>query len=157
MPILDTSALLNAFNFMFDEETTYYTAPDVLEELKELSSKMLAEQAIERGKLKVLTPNTESIKKIEETAKQTGDYEQLSSVDTRVLALCLEHTDELWTDDYAMQNIAKYLKIPYKPIIFKGIKRQINWRKKCPNCGKIYDYSAEKCEFCDKELIRTSK
>jgi UPF0271 protein len=153
MPIvLDSSAILNAHALHFDFEC--YTVPEVIAEARDIRSRSSIQYAADSGLLKVRAPLLNTLLETIEKAKKTGDFEKLSGTDLKILALAKQLNAEIWTDDYAIQNVAHFLHLKYKPVAMKPMKRPIAWRKKCPNCGKIYDVSETRCEVCDEKLVR---
>ena len=112
MPVLDSAAIINA------KLAEGITVPEVLAELKDFESRELANAMVSEGKLKILSPSSESLAK----AKK-GASPRLSNTDLTVLALALELNEEIITDDYALQASAKRLGLRYSPVIFKGISR----------------------------------
>ncbi|ENN96525.1 hypothetical protein J422_01890 [Methanocaldococcus villosus KIN24-T80] len=148
--VLDASAILHGYNPL-TEDANHYITPEALEEIK--SNRVIVDQAIRFGKLKIRSPKEEFINKVKETALKTGD--RLSEQDVSVLALSLELKAILYTDDYAMQNVAKKLNINVKGIRYKT-NRQIVWRKVCIGCKKIYpaNYDEDECEICGSPLKR---
>ncbi len=149
--VLDASAIIHGYNPVI-EEGEHYTTPEVLEEIE--SMKIIVDQALSFGKLKIMSPNKECIKKVEEVVKKTGDA--LSQQDISVLALALELNAILYTDDYGIQNVAKKLNIEVRGISFKPTDKDFIWRKVCEGCKKLYpvDYEEEVCEICGSPLKR---
>ncbi|ACV25027.1 type II toxin-antitoxin system VapC family toxin [Methanocaldococcus fervens] len=149
--VLDASAIIHGYNPVI-EEGEHYTTPEVLEEI--VSKKIIVEQALNFGKLKIMSPSKESIKKVEEVVKKTGD--NLSKQDIGVLALALDLNAILYTDDYGIQNVAKKLNIEVKGIAFKPTDKDFIWRKVCEGCKKLYpaDYEGDICEICGRPLKR---
>lgn len=92
---------------------------------------------------------------IDEAAK-TGDIAVLSETDIAVLATAYELRAGIITDDYAIQNVAHFLKIPYEGSDLKPIGSMVRWAFKCTGCGKIYQSTRENCEICGHGLRRIS-
>ncbi len=149
--VLDASAIIHGYNPVI-EEGEHYTTPEVLEEVE--SKKIIVDQALSFGKLKIMSPNKECIKKVEEIVKKTGD--NLSKQDIGILALALNLNAVLYTDDYGIQNVAKKLNIEVRGISFKPTDKDFVWRKVCEGCKKLYpaDYEEEVCEICGSPLKR---
>jgi len=90
---------------------------------------------------------------------KSGDFFSLSLADQSVLALALDwkHIKQICisSDDYAIQNLAKILNIPFSPTMTHGIKKSIIWEIFCPGCGKRYKkYSTKSCKICGTSLKR---
>lgn len=115
MPVLDASAILNAFPFEFKE--TVFTVPGVVEELKDFRSRTIAEQGIESGKLVVSYPSEVSVKKVRGVSKTLG----LSDVDVSVLALALDKNMLVLSDDRGIQKAARNLGIKYRNVMHKPL------------------------------------
>ncbi|MFW5902615.1 MAG: NOB1 family endonuclease [archaeon] len=120
--IMDASAVINAYSLQENEEM--YTTPSVIEELKNIASKSLAESALAKGKLEVVSPKEEDIKEIKKKAREVGSEDHLSETDIDVLALALEKKGELITDDYTMQNLAAHLNIKYRGVTRGEIRKK---------------------------------
>jgi rRNA maturation endonuclease Nob1 len=115
MPVLDASAILNAFPFQFREGERLLTVPGVIDELKDLRSKAIAESGIQAGLLLVTSPSEKSLEKARNASKGLG----LSGTDVEVLALAFEEHAELWTDDHGVQKAARKLGVKFEPIIHR--------------------------------------
>ncbi len=124
--ILDASALINTDTLT---EKEAHTTPSVIEELKTLDSKSLAEAAKTKGKLKVEKPTEKYLKKVKEKAKEVGSLRKLSQTDLEVLALTLQKKGEVNTDDYTMQNLAAHLELNYRGVSRGKIKRKRKFKK----------------------------
>ncbi|MFQ6054998.1 MAG: NOB1 family endonuclease [Methanosarcinales archaeon] len=131
------------------KDTVLITIPEVFDELKNYRSKIWFDLARDRG-MKIESSISDMITTAEECAKKTGDISKLSKTDISLLAKALEYIDKdviIVTDDYAVQNVASYLKIKVKPIIQKKIKKKLQWKKQCIGCGRYYT-DKEVCPFC---------
>ncbi|XRO77803.1 type II toxin-antitoxin system VapC family toxin [Methanocaldococcus sp. 10A] len=149
--VLDASAIIHGYNPII-EEGLHYITQEVLEEIE--SKKIIVEQALNFGKLKIMSPNKECIKKVEEVVKKTGD--NLSQQDIGILALALNLNAILYTDDYGIQNVAKKLNIEVKGVSYEPTDKDFVWRKVCEGCKKLYpvNYKEEVCEICGSPLKR---
>lgn len=155
--VLDTSAVIAGFVPGL-ADAKQITVPEVLEEARDLCSRLELETAVLAGKVKVGEPSPDSLAKVRAKAKQTGDV--VSQTDIRLLALALDlksDNAELVTDDYAIQNIASSLGIPYSRVAMPGIKEVLRWEAVCPGCGRRYPPSATKCPACGSELVRRAR
>lgn len=158
--ILDASAFIYGFNPLSVEETSY-TVPAVEAEIigNEIAYTRF-NTALNSGRLKILPPDDNAIKEAEENAKRTGDAYTLSETDLQLLALALQlrkdNTPIIVTDDYSIQNVARYLGIKAVPLATFGIKSIIKWARYCPACRKKYheSYKWETCEVCGAKLKR---
>lgn len=152
--VIDTSAIMGGFvPGLSDAELA--TIEEVFEEARDLCSKLKLETAAVLGKIRVLKPSQESIRKTRETVSATGD--RLSETDVKLLALSLDLKGEgavLLTDDYAIQNSAALLGVPYREVSTPGIKEVFRWVLICPACGKVYPPPALRCRSCGSTLER---
>ena len=150
--VLDATAIRSGMTFAGDE---WFTTSSVINEVK-LGRQGRNLEILQETAIKVMEPDIESIKVIEETAKFTGDYDSLSKTDMEILALALYLKAELISDDYSIQNVASVLKIPYKTDL-AGIRKIIIWTFRCKGCGKYYDKMQPDCPICGSEIRRTRK
>jgi len=118
--VLDSPAFINSS--LFEIKRKYYTVREVLDELKDLRSKSLAETALISGKLVVREPEKNSVKRVLEKAKEIGSKEKLSETDIHVLALALDLSAMILTDDFTVQNTAAHLGIKFSGVLRGEIK-----------------------------------
>ena len=152
--VLDTSAVIAGFVPGL-AKAEQITIPEVLEEARDLCSKLELETAVLAGKVKVAEPSKDSLVTIRTKVKQTGDI--VSQTDIRLLALALDLKDEgaeLVTDDYAIQNLASLFDIPYRRVAMPGIKEVLRWEAVCSACGRRYPPSVTMCLACGSKLSR---
>ena len=152
--VLDTSAVIAGLApGIVDAEQI--TVPRVLEEARDLVSKLELETSVMTGRIKIIEPSKASLEKVREKAKQTGDV--VSETDVKLLALSLDFQNEgaeLVTDDYAIQNLASLFDIPFRRIAMPGIKEVLRWEAVCPACGRRYPTSTNTCTTCGSNLRR---
>lgn len=156
--VLDASAFINGFE---PKGQFNFTVSLITDEVKDLKSKILLDQAIEEGKIIIKEPKDEFIKELNETISKSGDDLRLSEADKKLLALALDLKSEnenikVLTDDYSMQNVLRILEIPYDSIITEGIKGVYNWVKTCEGCKKEFDadYPFDDCEICGSKVFK---
>lgn len=156
--VLDASAFINGF----EPKGKYnFTVCEITDEVKDLKSSIILNQAIEDRKIIIKEPEDEFIEKLNGIIQNSGDDLRLSEPDKKLLALALSLEDEgkdikVITDDYSMQNVLKILDIPYDSIITEGIKGVYNWKKTCEGCKKEYpaDYPYDDCEICGSRIFK---
>ena len=102
---------------------------------------------------KVRDPIEESIISVTDTAIKTGDNSTISKQDVSIIALALENDLELITDDFAVTNVAKQLKIKTSSLMTKGISIVGKWISYCSICGKEFSKQKE-CPICGSKLNR---
>ena len=156
--VLDASAFINGFE---PKGQFNFTVSLITDEVKDLKSKILLDQAIEEGKIIIKEPKEEFIKELNEIISKSGDDLRLSEADKKLLALALDLKEEnenikVLTDDYSMQNVLKIIDIPYGSIITEGIKGIYNWVKTCEGCKKEFDadYPFDDCEICGSKVFK---
>jgi UPF0271 protein len=150
--LLDTSAF-----FALEDVPTgleAYTTPSVLQELAKYGDKRA--EYLEH-KVKVVSPAPGSMEIIASAARETGDSSRLSPTDLELLALAREIGAEIWTDDYSIQNLAKYLNIPYRTMGTKGITRVVKWKYRCIGCGKNFSEEVPDCPICGSQVSTSRK
>ena len=156
--VSDASAFINGFE---PKSQFNFTVSLITDEVKDLKSKILLDQAIEEGKIIIKEPKEEFIKELNDTISKSGDDLRLSEADKKLLALALDLKCEnenikVLTDDYSMQNVLRILEIPYDSIITEGIKGVYNWVKTCEGCKKEFDadYPFDDCEICGSKVFK---
>lgn len=156
--VLDASAFINGFEPKSDFNIT---VSEITDEVKDLKSRLILNQAIDDGKIIIQEAQKEFLDKLDETIAKSGDDLRLSGPDKKLLAVALALLDEgkeikVLTDDYSMQNVLKILDIPYESIITEGIKGVYNWKKTCEGCKKEYpaDYPYDDCEICGSKVFK---
>jgi len=148
MHILDSSAFINEYHT--DERVA--TIPLVREELEDESAYRF--DAMEGSGMHLHIPDEETVERIERAARETGDFEELSRTDIRLVAAAFELDGLLVTDDYAMQNVAEKLEVPTEVIDRDGISEQRAWSFQCQGCGREFDDNHDRCPVCGTELSR---
>ncbi|MDO5861408.1 MAG: nucleic acid-binding protein, partial [Thermoplasmata archaeon] len=132
MLVLDTSAL---FTMDAPPDEDYVCPPGVIKELKRYDDPRLD---LWGDLLRISECSKESLAKVEEAAKRTGDDGRLSPVDRTVLALALDVNGTILSDDYSIQNVARVMGLEFRPVGTSGIKKVAKWNYRCLGCGKWY-------------------
>jgi len=148
MYILDASAFIHDFH----TDSQIASIPMVREELEDESAYRF--DAMEGSGMHMHIPDAETVERIERAARETGDFDELSRTDIRLIATAFELDAELVTDDYAMQNVADKLNVDVKLIARDGIEEQRNWTFQCQGCGREFDEKHERCPVCGSGLAR---
>ncbi len=156
--ILDASAFIGGFEI---QNSLNFTISEISEEVKDLKSQMIFNQAIEDNKLFIQEPSDIAIEKLEKIISKSGDTLRLSIPDKKLLALAIQFSNEkkdivLVTDDYSIQNVLKILNINYRSVLTEGIKGIYNWKKVCQGCKKEYpdSYEYDDCEICGSKIYK---
>jgi UPF0271 protein len=148
--------ILDSCFFFSDYPVTgdMYTTPSVLDELIDIRSRGRFEKFSAEG-LKVVSPNEETRERVLQVAKKTRDISIISDTDCDILALALDLKAVLYTDDFAIQNVAGGLGVQTVPIIQRKAKR-IHWKYRCSGCGRYFDHDGE-CLICGSIIKRKLK
>ncbi|MBN1940716.1 MAG: hypothetical protein JW772_00880 [Candidatus Diapherotrites archaeon] len=156
--LLDSSAILNNFNFEFKAKERYLMTSLLIAELKDMRSKSLADAGIQKGVLKIVDPRPETFARIMKKAAFYG-FNRLSQADLSLLSIGMECRGlgkycVIVTDDYSIQNFCEILDIDFEPVLHEKIKKPISLRTVCSNCGKEFSNTTKlkKCNICDSSL-----
>ncbi len=148
--ILDTSAIISGKNLPYDVE--YYIPESVLNEIKFRDNLSFFLE-----NLKVHNPGKESIEKAIEFASKTGDIHKLSKTDLDIIALAIEINGIVITDDYAIQNVLKYIGLNYSGLSQREISKIFQWKYRCTGCMRYYEKYYESCPVCGSKLKLVKK
>ncbi len=131
-----------------------FTTPSVCDELIDIRAKGNFEKFSAQG-LQVVSPAPEDLKRVLEAAEKSRDRGVVSVTDCDILALALGLDAVLYTDDFAIQNVALVLGVKTHPIQQRRAKR-VHWRYRCSGCGRYFDHDGE-CEVCGAAIKRKLK
>lgn len=123
--VLDTAAFLAAIPLQL-YNTTLYTVPAVIDEVKDYESRARLELASLVGRFHIEVPEERYLRKAMEIAKELRVLEKLSIADLQVLALSLKLVDSgvkpiVLTDDYVLQRVLKSIGIEFRTVKTIGI------------------------------------
>ena len=150
--ILDASAFYAGIPFSTTDE--FFTTSLIFDEIKHIKKNHDAiDTLMHTNRLKILDPDVGFVEKIIIASKKTGDYNQLSKQDISAIALCLQMSGEIITDDFALSNLAKNLNLKVSPLMTTGISDVGNWIHYCPGCKKNFGSGTE-CPLCGTILKR---
>ena len=150
--VLDSSAFYAGIPFSSNEPS--YITPIVYNEIEHIKKDHDAVQIlVETKRLTILEPEQQFIVVVNNTAKKSGDFPNLSQEDISTVALSLQLEAELVTDDFAVSNVAKNLNIKVIPVMTKGIKNIVTWVYYCPGCETNFSKTME-CPNCGNMLKR---
>jgi UPF0271 protein len=152
----DMKAVLDA-SFFFSElplEGELFTTPSVCDELLDIRAKGNFEKLSAEG-LIVRSPGPESRAAVRKAAKISRDSGVISDTDEDLLALSLELDAILYTDDFAIQNVALVLKLRTHPILQRKAL-QVRWKYRCSGCGRYFGHDGE-CPVCGAAIKRKLK
>jgi UPF0271 protein len=150
--VLDATAFYAGIPFASND--SFMTTSAVYEEIQHIKTKQGALEILQQtNRLQIRDPDKEFINIVKDTANKTGDSTTISEQDISIISLALENKIELITDDFAVTNVAKQLKIQTLSLMTQGISIIGKWIRYCPMCGK--EFSKEKeCPICGSKLNR---
>ncbi len=146
MIVLDSSAF---FSMDALPEEEHVCPPGVIRELEKHEDPRLA---LWGDMVRVSDCSRESLEKVEEAARKTGDIGRLSPVDKTVVALALDVSGTIWTDDYSIQNVARVLGLEFRAVGMKGIQKVAKWNYQCIGCRKWYKEKLPECPVCGSQM-----
>lgn len=150
--ILDASAFYAGVPF--GSASDCYTTSLVYEEIKHIKKNEDAlGTLLETNRLKIMDPDKESINAAITSAKETGDFPQLSKQDISIIALCINLEGEIISDDFAITNVAKNIGLKISPIMTNTFQDVGKWIHYCPGCRTNHTYGKE-CPMCGTPLKR---
>jgi UPF0271 protein len=158
--VLDASALIAGYE-PENSKGKHYTVPEVVQELRDETTLIRVQAAVDSGRLIVETPRAEVKEQVMKIARETGEGSELSSADLSVLSIALQLTEStiqvtVISDDYSVQNLAVRLNLKYAALSTRGISQKIIWRTYCPGCFRSYKKAVPDniCPVCGTELKR---
>jgi UPF0271 protein len=159
--VLDATALIQGLSPTALEGQDLFTVPEVVEEVREGQiSAIRMEAAISSRRLKKRRPSRRAIEAVGDAVRALGEGPALSDTDLALLALSLDLRMEgrdvaMMSDDYAIQNVAVRLKIPFIAVSSSGIAQAFTWSLFCTACRRFYPPSRRTtCPHCGSTLRR---
>ena len=150
--VLDATAFYAGIPFVSND--SFMTTSIVYEEIQHIKTKQgILDMLQQTNRLQVRDPEKDTIAIVNDIAEKTGDSQTISEQDISIIALALENKIELITDDFAVTNVAKQLKIKTTPLMTQGIKTVGKWISYCSTCGKEFPKEKE-CPICGNKLNR---
>jgi len=148
--VVDTSALFSMENLPPDVEV--HVTPGIVAELRKYKDRRLAywEHA-----LQVSEPSKESVEEVTRRAEETGDSRRLSQTDIDIIALARDLGAKILTDDYSIQNLARFMGVDYGTVGLKGIGKVLKWKLRCTGCGRVWEVEHRECPVCGSPLRST--
>ncbi len=151
--ILDASAIINGIAILTAGES-YITSPSVIDEVQSRRGKKNLQYAFNLDMIEQRIPKADFIVKAGKIAEETKD--NLSEQDLGIIALALEFSADIATDDYGIQNVAAKLGIKTMPVGEKGIRVVLHWQYYCPACKNKYSAPGI-CGVCGTKLKRKAR
>ena len=119
--ILDATAFYAGIPFVSND--SFMTTSIVYEEIQHIKAKQGALEMLQQtSRLQIRDPSEENITIVTNASIKTGDNSTISKQDVSIIALALENNLELITDDFAVTNVAKQLKIKTSSLMTEGIR-----------------------------------
>ncbi len=146
--IVDASVIFSGLILSGGNE--YITTEATISEIKSSRFKRYTENVLIM--IQVKEPDETFLEQVEKLAGETGDFSMLSHNDIELIALALQESAVLLTNDLAMQNVARELGIKYESFNSKEIKEIIKWKYRCIGCHRIYNRMLPSCPYCGNEL-----
>lgn len=154
--VLDSGAFYAGFYRSINLK--FYTTTSIIKEIKHiLNASLTLDLLISSGILIVQDPLIESINKIINTAHHLGDIKKLSKADISVLSLAYQLNKTLVSDDYSIQNVAKFLGVKTISLGNAGIVKLRKWENFCKTCRKKYPSNIKECTICGNPTKRKYK
>jgi len=88
-------------------------------------------------------------------AGATKDVTVISGTDRDLLALALDLEATLYTDDFAIQNVALVLGVKTLSLLQRKARR-VHWKYRCSGCGRYAEHDGE-CPVCGAAIKRKLK
>ncbi|MDZ4256825.1 MAG: hypothetical protein U1C71_04400 [archaeon] len=131
--VLDSAAFMNAEGFPFSKRSHYFLPSPCEAEIKGMEPRMRLENALHHFPLVIRDPCPATLQQVRRWASEIGDS-PLSEADEHVIGLAWEFQERgekvmVYTDDYSLQNLLKWKKIPFQGILQKGIRRPRRFSK----------------------------
>lgn len=146
--VLDASYFFGDYPFSGE----FFTTPEVVAELRDITAKMRYEVLQSRG-LIVSSPDATAVSATRETAERSGDARVLSDTDLSVIALGISLKGTVVSDDFAVQNVCRHQKIPIQNMVQKKAKRRV-WKCICSGCGAEIPEGKPECQICGSPPVR---
>ena len=144
--VLDSSALFSMEDL---PDGDCVCPPGVIDELRTYKDRRLD---LWGGMLRVSDCSPESMEKVKEEARKSGDLGRLSPVDLTVIALGLDLNGVVYSDDYSIENVCSRLGIQYRPVGTGGIRKVEKWNYQCIGCKKWYKERMDECPICGSPM-----
>ncbi len=130
--ILDSAVFINASGFPFTSKKDYVISPSCVSEVKEALAKTRLDAALNEHHVRIVEASPSFIRVAKELAETHGIL-RLSHTDLEVVALGLEAVSNkekvyVCTDDYSIQNVLKWAKVPFEGILQSGIQKKRSFR-----------------------------
>ncbi len=121
-----------------------YTAPEVLSEVKDESSRRALELGLAAGKVIIAEPSEAELQRVIKVAESLGELGRLSTTDLRVLGIAYSLVRKgfkvvVVSDDRSVQNVALGLGAEVMGVKRASLRRPRRYVYVCPACGAVFD------------------
>jgi endoribonuclease Nob1 len=152
--VVDAGAFYSGIPFL-SASRSLFTTKEILAEIKHIkSSSSVIETLIDIGTLSIREPSSAQIEIVRLASGRTGDSVKLSKADLSIIALALELNLPLFTDDYAVANVAATIGLKVQSSKGKGLTETRRWSNYCSACGKSFGTLHTECPLCGNKLRR---
>ncbi|MGB1697982.1 MAG: NOB1 family endonuclease [Thermoplasmatota archaeon] len=151
MLILDTSLLLGGKEPPQGE--IWATTPEAEAEISRGGKDARRFENWRHVGLQIRSAGSHATEKVQAAAMQAGNLGRLSEADVSLIALALQESATLVTDDMTMLDIASRLSVSTQTINTKGITGTKNWQPRCTGCGRWFDVEPKDCPICGSEVV----
>lgn len=150
MPVVDTNVIIHGRGEILGE---IIIIPEILQEAESDGAK----NVLRNLDYNVKEPGEEAVKEVRNKSEDINS--PTSKVDEELLALALERSIPLITDDKALQNLALHTGVEFRGFMDDPIEEKFRWEKRCSNCGN--EVSNPPCSQCgsrqiDRKQVRCS-
>ena len=144
--VLDSSALFSMEDL---PDGDCVCPPGVIDELRTSKDRRLD---LWGDMLRVSDCSAESMDKVREEARKSGDLGRLSPVDLTVIALGFDLDGIVYSDDYSIENVCTRLGIQYRPVGTGGIRKVEKWNYQCIGCKRWFKEKMDECPICGSPM-----
>ncbi|ARM75031.1 NOB1 family endonuclease [Acidianus manzaensis] len=150
--VFDTAGFLAGLENSFNK---VYTTIEVISEVKDYDSSKMLDYAMSSGKVVVLAPSINSLKKVRVILKDINE-KTLSKADISVIGLAIDLSPSIvFTDDLSVQNVLYKLNIEFKSVkLGYHITKTRKFKYKCINCNKTFSNYISECPYCGGKIIK---
>jgi endoribonuclease Nob1 len=144
--VLDTSALLAGRPLGPGEDTLIPSA--VMDELRPGGRDRRHLDLLLAAGARLVEAAPKDRARVLDAAQVGGESGRLSVADVDVLAVALEVSGEIVTDDYTVLNLARRMGIPARTIQTRGITETYSFVPRCTGCGRFLEKQMPECPVC---------
>jgi len=142
MPVVDTNVLIHGRGEISDK---ILIVPGVPEEVESDG----AANILRNLDYEVQEPDESILEDVKEKSDEINS--PTSEVDEKLLALALERSLPLLTDDKALQNLSLYTDVEIRGFLDDPVEEKFRWEERCSNCGS--EVSSLPCPRCGSRQV----